>query len=773
MKAFSRLRRIGVALGFIWMQTGHSSHAGVEAWTNRGPVGRVVLAVAVDPKAPATLYAGTDEGVFKSTNSGASWGAASTGLPPGSFFGDPRAVVPVAFIGVNPVQPTTLYAVTQTIMSELAEQRIFVSVNGGGNWSDTGFRRSKIDTLVIDPKNPAVLYTGADSVVYKSVDGGGRWSNVFQVSLPNPPPSPATIALAVDPVTPTTVYAGYHYQSGFGIGHTGFTGVLMKSTNGGVNWTTISPDPVQAIVIDPVTPSTLYVARYPTGFIHDDPAAGGGVAKSTDGGASWALLNFPALLANVLMIDPTTPTTLYAAINFQNQRVSRSTDGGQSWYFINYGLPDFLTLSSLAVAPSTGATLYAGVSYIGQTSAGGVFDIDVAGLVATEMLANFESPEAGQAVSGIGVIRGWTFVPQQRADIKNVYVSVSDKDNSVSFASFFVPCCSERGDVRANYPQFPASHTLNSGWGAPFNWGVLPAGDHELRVQLENTAGERVFLPPHLVTVVKPGDFEFLDQFGLSAARASITGDQVTLSGVVVREKRTQQQKQINARFQWFTNTQSLGLVGSETISTFSSQQSVMSRLLAAVSVGLPAHLGSVATVEAAGGITGYIESPADNQAASGISILRGWAFAEEVGVPIHSVELTLDGEAIGTVSCCSPRADVRSAFFDNPNASFSGWGMQYNLGVLPPGAHTLTAKMTAGNGITQTFSRSFFSARIGGFSFIDQFDVAGATVRIEGAEVVLGGVRVRDKDSQQTKVIEVRLRWFEHAQALGIVAAN
>ena len=197
MKAFSRLRRIGVALGFIWMQTGHSSHAGVEAWTNRGPVGRVVLAVAVDPKAPATLYAGTDEGVFKSTNSGASWGAASTGLPPGSFFGDPRAVVPVAFIGVNPVQPTTLYAVTQTIMSELAEQRIFVSVNGGGNWSDTGFRRSKIDTLVIDPKNPAVLYTGADSVVYKSVDGGGRWSNVFQVSLPNPPPSPATIALAV------------------------------------------------------------------------------------------------------------------------------------------------------------------------------------------------------------------------------------------------------------------------------------------------------------------------------------------------------------------------------------------------------------------------------------------------------------------------------------------------------------------------------------------------------------------------------------------------
>lgn len=768
MKAFSRLRRIVVVLGFVWMQTGHSSHAGVEAWTNRGPVGRAVLAVAVDPKAPATLYAGTDEGVFKSTNSGASWGAVSTGLPPGAFFGDPRSVVPVALIGVNPVQPTTLYAVTHTLTSELTEQRIFVSVNGGGSWSDTGFRRTKIDTLVIDPKNPAVLYTGADSVVYKSVDGGGRWSSVFQVPLPNnPPPPPATIALALDPVTPTTVYAGYYYQAGFGIGHTGFTGALMKSTNGGVNWTTSSPDPVQTIAIDPVTPNTLYVARYPTGFIHDDPSAGGGVAKSVDGGATWALLDFPALLADALVIDPTTPTTLYAAINFQNQKVSRSTDGGQSWYFINYGLPDFLTLSSLAVAPSTGATLYAGVSYIGQTSAGGVFDIDVAGLVATEMLANFESPEAGQAVSGLGVIRGWTFVPQQRANIKHVYVSVSDR------GAVFAPCCSARGDVLAAYPQFPASHTLDSGWGVAFNWGVLPAGEHELRVEIENTAGERVFLPPRTVRVVNAGDFEFLDQFGLSAARASITGDQVALSGVVVREKSTQQQKQINTRFQWFTNTQSLGLVESATIATFSSQQSVLSRLLAAVSVGLLPRLGVVSTVEAAGGITGHIEGPADNQVASGISVLRGWAFAEEVGVPIHSVGLALDGEAIGTVSCCSQRDDVRSAFFDNPNASFSGWGMQYNLGVLPPGAHTLTAKMTAGNGVTQTFSRSFFSARIGGFSFIDQFDVAGATVRIEGEEIVLGGVRVRDKASQQTKVIEVRLRWFQHAQALGIVAAN
>jgi hypothetical protein len=35
----------------------------------------------IDPSAPATLYAGTFHGVFKSTNRGESWEAVSTGLP--------------------------------------------------------------------------------------------------------------------------------------------------------------------------------------------------------------------------------------------------------------------------------------------------------------------------------------------------------------------------------------------------------------------------------------------------------------------------------------------------------------------------------------------------------------------------------------------------------------------------------------------------------------------------------------------------------------------
>jgi hypothetical protein len=53
---------------------------GGASWTAIGPTTSYVNALAIDPSAPATLYAGTGEGVFKSTNSGGSWTAISTGV---------------------------------------------------------------------------------------------------------------------------------------------------------------------------------------------------------------------------------------------------------------------------------------------------------------------------------------------------------------------------------------------------------------------------------------------------------------------------------------------------------------------------------------------------------------------------------------------------------------------------------------------------------------------------------------------------------------------
>ena len=43
------------------------------------------------------------------------------------------------------------------------------------------------------------------------------------------------------------------------------------------------------------------------------------------------------------------------------------------------------------------------------------------------------------------------------------------------------------------------------------NWGVLSAGVHTRSVEIESTSGQIFSTETRPVTVVKPGDFEFLD----------------------------------------------------------------------------------------------------------------------------------------------------------------------------------------------------------------------------------------------------------------------
>jgi hypothetical protein len=45
-----------------------------DAWTTNGPEGGTITTLASDPRAPATLYAGTwNDGVFKSIDGGGRW----------------------------------------------------------------------------------------------------------------------------------------------------------------------------------------------------------------------------------------------------------------------------------------------------------------------------------------------------------------------------------------------------------------------------------------------------------------------------------------------------------------------------------------------------------------------------------------------------------------------------------------------------------------------------------------------------------------------------
>jgi len=77
---------------------------------------------------------------------------------------------------------------------------------------------------------------------------------------------------------------------------------------------------LKAIAVDPVTPTTLYVAT-----------DGGGVVKSTDGGSTWAPINngLIDLKVTALAIDWFTPSRIYAGT--ENGGIFSSFDSGETW----------------------------------------------------------------------------------------------------------------------------------------------------------------------------------------------------------------------------------------------------------------------------------------------------------------------------------------------------------------------------------------------------------------------------------------------------------
>ena len=383
------------------------------------------------------------------------------------------------------------------------------------------------------------------------------------------------------------------------------------------------------------------------------------------------------------------------------------------------------------------------------------------------IIAALESPENGQPVSGITIIRGWGFDTQADGRISGVDLFI---DGTLASS---VPYCSPRNDVQAAFTQFPSLNTENSGWGAVINWGVLNAGIHTVQVKISNIVGGTFVTEPHMVTVVKPGDFEFLDQFSPSHATVRIIGDELAVEGVVIRDKVTQQQKEIEAHFRWFSSSQPLGMVDAVTQAAASSRWSLFASLFSPFVTAFEG-VSTLTSAHAASGLMANFESPEETQAVSGVGLSRGWAFVEQTDDSIAEARLLVDGTLGALVPCCSTRADVATAFPAIPNALNSGWGITFNYGVLSSGFHILGVQIRSSAGDVHTLSHAMTVVRLGDFEFLDQFDLSQATASVQdGALIVLQGVNIQDKISGQSKVVNVFLQWRQSSQALEIVAAN
>ena len=301
--------------------------------------------LTIDPKTPSTLYALSLGAIFKTTDSGNSWNFAARTMP--GF--NPLSLV------IDPTTPTTLYSggnacppppsplsardglstrsfsaqssagesASTVHQEEFSTRALNKSTDGGVTWSPTTFPSCAVSLLAIDPKTSSTIYTTTFSIIFKSTDDGNTWRNT----------SNNAEVLAIDPANPATVYAGISFNN---------SGKVTKSTDGGSTWsdTGLSGVSIKTLAIDPVSPNTIYagannltlnfdylsLTTVPTGF-------GGGVFKSTDGGTTWSSPSLIGATIQALVVDPLNPSTLYAgAFRDSDAFVAKITAAGARVY---------------------------------------------------------------------------------------------------------------------------------------------------------------------------------------------------------------------------------------------------------------------------------------------------------------------------------------------------------------------------------------------------------------------------------------------------------
>lgn len=307
-----------VLLGGIGLEALDNSHVHVDdivvtgpvdtqslSWVRTGgPHGGVGYDIRMRPGNPDTLLV-TDNasGVNISTDGGRNWAPSNAGIT--SRAGNSGDAIPVFCLTVDPNSPDTVWAGTQNMRG------IYKSTDGGKTWiqKDRGVVEKNGITFrgfTVDPRNSSVVYAAAQ-ISSTSWAGESRTGRIFDLSK----------------------------------------GVVYKTVDGGENWTAVwrGDSLARYIWIDPRNSQVLYVSTgiFDAEAANSDPVTGRpggvGILKSTDGGASWRVLNEANGLKNLyvgsLFMHPSNPDILLAGtgsgVYGQYQGVYLSTDGGATW----------------------------------------------------------------------------------------------------------------------------------------------------------------------------------------------------------------------------------------------------------------------------------------------------------------------------------------------------------------------------------------------------------------------------------------------------------
>lgn len=311
--------------GGLWRSTNSGA-----SWVAVGgaPLASGVQSVAVTPNFTANggAYAITAAAVYGSNNHGSTW----TSLPVPSPLTSNLTVIAIS--------PN--YAVDRTVAVGTVANGVFLSASYGRSWTSAtnGLTLPQVTGIAFSPayaSDHTIFAVTHGNGVYVSRNSGSTWT---QVNSGITDLNANAIALSPRFAQDSTLWVA-----------TAAAGVF-QSTNRGNSWSLCNPVP------RPLSDQTS------NHFITLAAAAGAsgtvlflgmyeGLWTSTDDGATWQYCDtIPTRLVRALELSPTYPQDHTVFASTYGGGTMWSADGGQTWFFRNTGLPNSYTD---AVAMST------------------------------------------------------------------------------------------------------------------------------------------------------------------------------------------------------------------------------------------------------------------------------------------------------------------------------------------------------------------------------------------------------------------------------------
>jgi photosystem II stability/assembly factor-like uncharacterized protein len=320
-------------------------------WSSSGPHGGPATALTVSG---TNVFAGTGNGVFKSTDNGQTWTSANS--------------------TIEHKMVTALTSDASGIYAGTASHGIFFSSNSGSSWTPKNNGLSNMNIVSLFTADNGIFAGTPDGVFFTS-DGGTNW--MLRNSGITPSYTINSFAQMGD-----TIYGG-----SYGLG-------LYMTDNSGTSWTNVSSVPSGIFVYNVIAVGNTLVA-----------GTSNGVYRSADRGLSWNLSNTGFPSGMWAKSFAATPGHLIAGTYSEGLFVS--TDDGQTWTAHSNGVPDLPFPTGLPHNyPSTEAIITSGPNVIAAT-VNGVYASSDNGNTWTEKISGIMGNEIfGVAANGAFVYAG-------------------------------------------------------------------------------------------------------------------------------------------------------------------------------------------------------------------------------------------------------------------------------------------------------------------------------------------------------------------------------